>query len=162
MRHGVLAEPTDLVRHPPSHGQLRHVVIVLAVLALLFALLAPAAGMPLPQAPEFIPIYQSVLIGANLLTGILLLGHVHTVRARALGILALGYLFTALIAGAHLLSFPGLFSERGVLGGNHQTMPWLNVAWHALYPLFVLGYTRSARKAQVYRCRRTSCAPAPC
>ncbi|RNF28267.1 hypothetical protein NM04_24105, partial [Massilia aurea] len=143
MRHGVLAEPTDLVKHHPSGAQLRHVVWVLAGLALAFALLAPAAGIPLARAPEFIPMYGSVLIGANLLTGILLLGHVHTGRSRALGILVLGYLLTALIASAHLLTFPGLFADQGVLGGNHQTTPWLHVAWHALFPLFVLGYTRS-------------------
>ncbi len=143
MRQGVLAEPTDLVKHHPSGAQLRHVVWVLAGLALVFALLAPAAGVPLARAPEFIPMYGSVLIGANLLTGILLLGHVHTGRSRALGLLVLGYLLTALIASAHLLTFPGLFADQGVLGGNHQTTPWLHLAWHALFPLFVLGYTRS-------------------
>ncbi len=143
MRQGVLAEPTDLVKQPPSGAQLRHVVWVLAGLALVFALLAPAAGLPLARAPEFIPMYGSVLIGANLLTGILLLGHVHTGRSRALGILVLGYLLTALIASAHLLTFPGLFADQGVLGGNNQTTPWLHITWHALFPLFVLGYTRS-------------------
>ena len=145
MRQGVLAEPTDLVRHPPSGAQLRHVVWVLGLLALVFALLAPAARIPLAQAPEFIPMYGSMLIGANLLTGILLLGHVHTGRSRALGILVLGYLVTALIASAHLLTFPGLFADQGVLGGNNQTAPWLHISWHALFPLCVLGYVRSAR-----------------
>ena len=140
MRQGVLAEPTDLVRHPPSGAQLRHVVWLLAGLALVFAVLAPLARVPLAQAPEFIPMYGSVLIGANLLTGILLIGHVHTGRSRALGILVLGYLLTALIASVHLLTFPGLFAEQGVLGGNVQTTPWLHLAWHALFPLFVLGY----------------------
>lgn len=144
MRQGVLAEPTDLVKHPPSGAQLRHVVWVLAGLALVFALLAPAAGLPLARAPEFIPMYGAVLIGANLLTGILLLGHVHTGRSRALGILVLGYLLTALIASVHLLTFPGLFADQGVLGGNDQTTPWLHITWHALFPLFVLGYVRSA------------------
>ncbi|MDY0977248.1 PAS domain S-box protein [Massilia sp. CFBP9012] len=131
------------MKHHPSGAQLRHVVWVLGGLALAFALLAPAAGLPLARAPEFIPMYGSVLIGANLLTGILLLGHVHTGRSRALGLLVLGYLLTALIASSHLLTFPGLFADQGVLGGNRQTTPWLHVAWHALFPLFVLGYTRS-------------------
>jgi PAS domain S-box-containing protein len=145
MRHGVFAEPIDLVKHPPSHVQLRRVALVLAALALLFAVLAPSAGLQLPHAPEFMPIYLSTLIATNVVTGVLLLGHVHTRRSLALGILALGYLFTALIAGAHMLTFPGLFGDEGVLGGNRQTAPWLHAAWHALYPLFVLGYTRSAR-----------------
>jgi len=141
MRDGVLAEPTDLAKHPPTRTQLRNVIGVLVILALLFAVLAPAAATPLPVAPEFIPMYQSVLVASNLLTGILLLGHLHTGRSLALGILSLGYLFTALIAVAHMLTFPGLFFDYGMLGGNTQTAPWLNIAWHLLYPLFVLGYT---------------------
>ena len=73
MRYGVLAEPADLAKHPPSGAQLRNVLVVLAVLAVFFSLLAPFARTPLPAAPEFIPMVQSVLIGSNLLTGILLL-----------------------------------------------------------------------------------------
>jgi PAS domain S-box-containing protein len=146
MRHGVLAEPADLAKHPPTSAQLRSVLVVLAVLAVLFALLAPFARTPLPTAPQFVPMYQSVLIGSNLLTGILLLGHVHTSRAWPLGILTLGYFFTALIALAHMLTFPGLFSAHGVLGGNTQTAPWLFMIWHALFPLFVIAYGARYRR----------------
>ena len=141
MRDGVLAEPTDLAKHPPTPSQSRNAAGMLAILALLFSVLAPAAGTALPVAPEFVPMYQSVLVATNLLTAILLLGHLHTGRSLALGILTLGYLFTALIAVAHMLTFPGLFSDLGVLGGNTQTAAWLDIAWHLLYPLFVLGYT---------------------
>ncbi len=146
MGYGVLAEPADLAKHPPSGAQLRSVLVVLGVLAVLFSLLAPFARTPLPVAPEFIPMHQSMLIGSNLLTGILLLGHVQTSRSWSLGILTLGYFFTALIALAHLLTFPGLFSAHGVLGGNSQTTPWLFMIWHALFPLFVIGYARSYRR----------------
>jgi PAS domain S-box-containing protein len=146
MRNGVLAEPADLAKHPPSGAQLRNVLVVLGVLAVFFVLTAPFAGTLLPVAPEFVPMYQSVLIGSNLLTGILLLGHVHTSRSWSLGILTLGYLFTALIALAHMMTFPGLFSAHGVLGGNSQTTPWLFMIWHALFPLFVIAYARSYRR----------------
>jgi len=146
MRHGVSAEPADLAKHPPSGAQLRNVFVVLAALAVFFALLAPFARTPLPAAPEFIPIVQAVLIGSNLLTAILLLGHVHTGRSWSLGILTLGYLFTALIALAHMLTFPGLFSAHGVLGGNSQTTPWLFMLWHALFPLFVIAYAGNYRR----------------
>ena len=147
MRNGVAAEPTDLVRHAPSGAQLGSVVGVLVVLALAFAVLVPAASMPLAPASEFIPMVQSVLVAANLLTGILLLGHVTTSRSRSLGILALGYLCTALVAAAHMLTFPGLFAAQGVLGGGTQATPWLYLAWHALFPLFVLAYARDYRSA---------------
>ncbi|NNG23309.1 ATP-binding protein [Telluria aromaticivorans] len=113
---------------------------------MIFALLAPVAGMTMPAAPAFLPVYQAILIGSNLLTGVLLLGHVHTSRSWSLGILTLGYLFTALIALAHMLTYPGLFSAHGVLGGSSQTTPWLFLLWHALFPIFVLAYTRSYRR----------------
>jgi len=147
MRYGVLAEPADLATHPPTRAQVRTVLVVIAALVLPLALLAPLAGSALPTAPEFVPMVQSALIGANLLTGILLLGHVHTNRSWPLGILTLGYLFTALIALAHMLTFPGLFARHGVLGGNGQSTPWLFLAWHALFPLFVLGYSRRYGRA---------------
>ncbi len=146
MPYGVPAEPADLAKHPPTGAQLRNVLVVLAVLAVVFALLVPFARTALPVAPEFVPMYQSVLIGGNLLTAILLLGHVLTSRSWSLGILTLGYLFTALIALAHMLTFPGLFSAHGVLGGNSQTTPWLFMIWHALFPLFVIAYARSYRR----------------
>lgn len=147
MRYSVLAEPADLATHPPTGGQMRTVVVVPLGLGLLCALLAPLAGRAMPAVPQFVPVAQSILVGSNLLTGILLLGHVHTNRSWSLGILTLGYLLTALIALAHMLTFPGLFSPHGVLGGNSQTTPWLFMVWHALFPLFVLGYARVYRRA---------------
>lgn len=146
MRYGVLAEPTNLAKHPPTRSQLRSVVAVLVVLASLFVLLAPVAGTRMPITPEFVSMQQSVLVASNLLIAILLLGHLHTGRSLALGILTLGYLFTALIAIAHMLAFPGLFADHGMVGGSTQTASWLNIAWHLLYPLFLLGYTGRYRR----------------
>nr|WP_307734698.1 ATP-binding protein [Massilia oculi] len=146
MQFGVLAEPADLAKHPPSAAQLRSVLVTLAVLASLFALLAPFVRVQLPMALEFVPMYQSVLIGSNLLTAILLLGHVQTSRSWSLGILTLGYLCTALIALAYMLTYPGLFSPQGVLGGNGQTAPWLFFIWHGLFPVFVGAYAGSYRR----------------
>jgi len=54
--------------------------------------------------------------------------------------LAAGYLFTALMAGVHTLSFPGLFAPTGLLGAGPQTTAWLYVFWHAGFPLAVISY----------------------
>jgi len=140
---GQAPQPSGLVRHPPSGALSRGVAGALVCLALPFALLAPLAAVALPDlpsAPPFLLVVQSSLIAANLLVAILLLGHVHAGQSRALGILALGYLSTALVASAHVLA--GLFIDYGPAGANLQLMPWLYLAWHALFPLFALGYTR--------------------
>ena len=141
------AQQTDLVRHAPTGAQSRGVAWVLVCLALPLALLGPLASLALPDLPGLPPlllVLQSALIAANLLNAILLLGHVHAGESRALGILALGYLATALMAGAHMLA--GLFIDYSPGGGHLQAMPWLYLVWHALFPLFALGYTvRDAR-----------------
>ena len=54
--------------------------------------------------------------------------------------LASGYLFSAAIVIPHALTFPGAFSETGLLGANDQTTAWLYVFWHAGFPIFALCY----------------------
>jgi PAS domain S-box-containing protein len=49
-------------------------------------------------------------------------------------------LFVTVIAGAHLASFPGLFSPTGLFGAGPQTTAWLYMFWHAVFPFAVIGY----------------------
>src|SRR5262249_47040020 len=51
------------------------------------------------------------------------------------------YRFTATMAGVHMLTFPGLFSQTGLLGANPQTTAWLYMFWHAGFPLAVAAYS---------------------
>ena len=51
-----------------------------------------------------------------------------------------GYLFTALMAVPHALSFPRLFAPDGLIGAGPQTTAWLYMIWHAGFPLAVIGY----------------------
>jgi hypothetical protein len=83
----------------------------------LLLLLVPWAKTPLPAVAAFIPLYQSALIVCDLITAYLLFGQFRILGRSALGWLAAGYLFSALMAGVHALSFPGLFSPTGLLGG---------------------------------------------
>lgn len=128
----------------------RHVRLALWVLiasAIVFLAAAPFARVPLSQIPAFIPIYQSALITNDLITAVLLLGQYSFLRARALLVLASGYLFSAFMAMAHALSFPGLFSASGALNAGPQTTAWLYFLWHGGFPLFVLGYLYSKNRA---------------
>ena len=102
--------------------------------------LAPFAKVPLQQVPAFLPIYQSALVVCDLITAVLLLGQFSILRSRALLVLACGYVFSALMAVAHALSFPGLFAPAGLLDAGPQTTAWLYFLWHGGFPLFVVGY----------------------
>ena len=111
-----------------------------SVSAVLFVAALPFASMPLGRIDAFIPSYESALTVCDLITAVLLFGQFVVLRSTAAFALACGYLFTALADFAHLLSFPGAFSETGLFGGNSQTTIWLYVFWHGGFPLFVMAY----------------------
>jgi signal transduction histidine kinase/ActR/RegA family two-component response regulator len=105
-----------------------------------FVATVPFVRIPLAQIPSFIPSYESALFFNDLITSVLLFGLFIQLRARALLVLAAGYLFDASIIIPHALSFPGAFSSTGLLGAGTQTTAWLYMFWHGGFPLFVMGY----------------------
>ena len=125
----------------PATGAERRLAlgVILASLAV-FAALAPFARLPLAQVPAFLPVYQSALVVFGLITAVLLFGQFRILRSRALLALAGGYLFSAAMACAHALSFPGLFAPRGLLGSGSQTTAWLYFLWHLGFPGALAAY----------------------
>ncbi|MEH2590900.1 MASE4 domain-containing protein [Bradyrhizobium sp. AZCC 1721] len=108
--------------------------------AVLFACAVPFAGVPLAPVPAFVASYQSALAINDLITAVLLFSQFAMTRSRGLLLLASGYLFTAMAAIVHALTFPGLFAPGGLLGAGPQTTVWLYMVWHGVFPLLVLGY----------------------
>jgi PAS domain S-box-containing protein len=116
-------------------------LVVVGASAVLFVCAVPFAGVPLAPVPAFVASYQSALSINDLITAILLFSQFAISRSRALLLLASGYLFTAMAAIVHALTFPGLFAPGGLLGAGTQTTVWLYMVWHGGFPLLVLGYT---------------------
>jgi signal transduction histidine kinase/DNA-binding response OmpR family regulator len=125
--------------HPGAHARHTALAVVLVSLAVFLATV-PFAKVPLAPVPAFLPVYQSALIAFDVITAILLWGQFGILRSRALLMLAAGYLFSALMAVAHALSFPGLFAPGGLVTGGPQTTAWLYFLWHGGFPLFFIGY----------------------
>jgi signal transduction histidine kinase len=121
-------------------GQRRLALAVVLLSALIFAAAAPFAKTPLPALPAFLPIYQSALVINDFITAVLLFGQFSILRSRALLVLASAYLFSAAMAVAHMLSFPGLFAPSGLFGAGPQTTAWLYFLWHGGFPLLVIAY----------------------
>jgi len=117
----------------------RRALILLALSALGFVVALPFASLPLLHIDGFIPAYEASLIVIDAITAVMLLGQYCGSRSPALLLLAAGYLYDALLVLPHMLSFPGLFSAAGLLGGG-QTTVWAYMFWHAGFPLFVLAY----------------------
>jgi PAS domain S-box-containing protein len=127
---------TEPVR--PAHRRLA--LAVVAVSALIFLCAAPFAGTPLVKVPAFIPSYESALAINDLITAVLLFDQFTKLRSAAICALASGYLFTALMAVSHALTFPGLYAPSGLLGAGPDTTAWLYVFWHGGFPLAVIAY----------------------
>jgi PAS domain S-box-containing protein len=128
---------------PASPGDRKAALAVVAVSSMLFAVAVPYAGTPLTPIPAFLASYQSALAINDLITAVLLFSQFAVLRSRALLLLASGYLFTAMAAIVHALTFPGLFAPSGLLGAGPQTTVWLFMIWHGGFPLLVLGYALS-------------------
>ena len=121
-------------------GQRRLALAVVVLSTLIFVAAAPFAKTTLTAVPAFLPIHQSALVIIDLITAVLLFGQFGILRSRALLVLASAYLFSAAMAVAHLLSFPGLFAPGGLLGAGPQTTAWLYFLWHGGFPLLVIAY----------------------
>ncbi|MDD5333123.1 MAG: response regulator [Rhodoferax sp.] len=129
-----------LSTYGPGRGARRAALTVFLASLAVFLAAAPFAKVPLPQMPAFLPIYQSALVVCEAITAVLLFGQYGILRSRALPVLACGYLFSAAMAVAHALSFPGLFAPAGLLGAGTQSTAWIYFLWHGGFPLFVIGY----------------------
>jgi signal transduction histidine kinase/CheY-like chemotaxis protein len=125
---------------PAGRHERRLALWTLLVSAAFFVVAVPFAKAPLAPVPAFIPVYQSALVVVDLITAVLLFGQFRILGQRRLLILGVGYLFTAFMAAAHALTFPGLFAPGGLLGAGPQTTAWLYMFWHGLFPLCVIVY----------------------
>src|ERR1700733_2384785 len=119
---------------------LRLARIAIGVSVVTCAALLPFSSKSLGHAPSFIPAYESALVLCDLITAVLLFSQFNVSRSRPLYVLACGYLFTAVIAFAHALTFPDVFSPAGLLDPRSQSTAWLYVFWHGGFPLFLLAY----------------------
>src|SRR3954453_10274200 len=128
---------------PPSRAQWRLALVVSLLIAIL-ALLISAMGLQrvkLAEIDALIPLYGMAMFVTDLITSVLLFTQFSIVRSRALLVIANGYFWTAGIVVPWLLSFPGVFAPRGLLGGNSSEITvWLYTLWHAGFPIFVIAY----------------------
>ena len=137
--------PIFLSTLPAAGRDRRLALIVVAVSAAMFVAAVPFAKVQLAPVAAFIPTYQSALILNDLITAVLLFGQFSFLKSRALLVLASGYLFSAAMAVAHALTFPGLFASTGLLNAGPQSTGWLYFIWHAGFPLFIIAYARLTR-----------------
>jgi PAS domain S-box-containing protein len=134
-----------LSSRPVSRNAVLLAGIVVVISAIAFTIAIPFVRIPLPKVHAFIPMYEAALIVTDTITAILLYGQFARTRSAAMLVLASAYAFCGFITIPHLLTFPGAFSDAGLLGAGNQSTAWLYVFWHGAFPLFVLGYAMLRR-----------------
>ncbi|HEY6863914.1 MAG TPA: MASE4 domain-containing protein, partial [Burkholderiales bacterium] len=140
--------PIFLSTMPPDARERWLALAVVVASAVLFAVAAPLATMPLLPVPAFIPAYQSAVFVNDAVTAVLLFGQYAILGSVAVLVLAAGYVFTACMAVIHALTFPGLASSGGLLGAGPQSTAWLYMFWHAGFPVAVIAYAVLARRVR--------------
>jgi hypothetical protein len=112
------------------------VVILLIVAA---AVIAPFASIQLAQVDAFIPVLQTVVSVADLITAVLLFAQFSIQPQLALLALASGYMFSGSLAFLQTLAFPGAYTPAGLIG-DANSAAWIYVLWHTTFPGAVLVY----------------------
>ena len=124
----------------PTARQRRLMLVLAAVVLIATGIITPFGAIQLQRIDSFIPTAESAIIIGYFFTSVLLFGQSRIVGSRGLLLLASGYLFSALMVVAHVLTFPGAFAPSGLLGGGLSTAAWLFILWHLGLPVSVIGY----------------------
>lgn len=125
----------------PSTPRQRAVAVgVAATIFALAVLVAPFASIQVGRIDSFVPVLQTVLSAADLLTGTLLFAQYSVQPQRALLAIASGYIFAGSFAFLQTLSFPGAYAPNGIIGDGNNVPAWFFVLWHTTFSLSVLAY----------------------
>jgi len=134
--------PIVIATMPATEGQRAVAVGVVILLIVAAAVIAPFAKIQLPQVDAFIPVVQTVVSVADLVTATLLFAQFSIQPQRALLALASGYIFSGSFAFLQTLAFPGAYAPTGLIG-DANTAAWMFVVWHTTFPAAILAYALS-------------------
>ena len=110
----------------------------------------------LREVDAFIPVIDAIMLPCELVIAAKLYAQARVFRSQSLTILASVFVFAALLLIPHLLTFPGAFSENGLLGAGVNTTAWIYSFRRAAFPIAVILYvhfrqTDMLLQEQVYR-----------
>jgi signal transduction histidine kinase len=135
--------PLIIATMPASSRQRAVAVGVVVVLMVAAAVMAPYADIQVRRIDSFIPVLQTVLAVADLLTAIFLFAQFSIQPQRALLALASAYIFSGSFAFLQTLAFPGGYAPDGLIGDGPNTPAWIYVLWHSTFTAAVLVYAIS-------------------
>ena len=134
--------PIVIASMPASTRERRFAFGVIVLLLVTFLIIAPFARVPLARVDAFIPVIQTVLCVADLITAALLFAQYSIEPLRGVLALACGYMFSGLFAFMQTFAFPGAYAPAGLFG-DRSTAAYLFCLWHIAFPLAVIVYALS-------------------
>jgi two-component sensor histidine kinase len=137
----IAAMPANVRQRKIAYGAFIVLIVVTAVNV-------PLAEIQLGRIHYFMPVVQTAMCIANLLTAIFLFAQYSVYRQRALLALAGGFVFSGLFAVLHMLAFPAAHGATALIGDEVNTGPWLFTAWQTTFPLAVIVYALSKDAAE--------------
>jgi signal transduction histidine kinase len=135
--------PLVIATMPATESQRTIAVGIIILLTIAAAVIAPFASIQVAQVDAFIPVLQTVVSVADLVTAVLLFAQFSIQPQLALLALASGYIFSGSFAFLQTLAFPGAYAPAGLIGDGPNTPAWIYVLWHTTYPAAILAYALS-------------------
>jgi signal transduction histidine kinase len=132
--------PLLIASIPASAQQNRIAFGVVIFLTAVFAMAMPFATVQVARIQVFIPVTQSVVLFADLITAVFLFAQFSIQPQRALLVLASGYIFSGLFGFLQTLDFPGAYTASGLISGTPSGSVWLFSFWRITFPLAVIAY----------------------
>jgi signal transduction histidine kinase len=133
--------PFLLSNLPAGQNRVRLALTVALFLVAALALTAPFAHKALQGTAPLLPAYAAAVLVNELITTALLFSMFSVQRSRGLFVLALAYLFSGLLVIPWSLTFPGVFSESGLLDAGLQSTATIAAIRRIGFPLMLLIYT---------------------
>ncbi len=132
--------PALIASIPASAQQRRAAFGVVISLSVVFAIAMPFATTKISRIDAFIPVTQTIVFFADLITAVFLFAQFSIQPQRALLALASGYVLSGLFAFLQTLDFPGAYSATGLISGTPSGAVWLFSFWRITFPLAVIAY----------------------
>jgi signal transduction histidine kinase len=135
--------PLVIATMPATERQRTIAVGIVIFLTVAAAVIAPFASIQVARVDAFIPVLQTVVSVADLITAVLLFAQFSIQPQLALLALASGYIFSGSFAFLQTLAFPGAYAPAGLIGDGLNTPAWLYVLWHTTFPAAIVVYALS-------------------
>jgi two-component sensor histidine kinase len=144
MRSAPLAINDDfplVVATMPANARQRRIALGgFVLMAVVVAITLPFGNVELARVDAFVPVIQTVMCVADLLTATFLFAQYAVQSQRALLALASGYVFSGLFALLQTFTIPGAYVPGVLIGDDLYSAGWLFVFWHIVFPLAVIAY----------------------